>query len=881
MEVKLLVDTATRASEQLVRAEEELASIDSAQLGKRKELKELESQLGKDKARVKEAEVEIKEMTEKETRLAKKSTDLLTQLEVSRASMQSTTGRSRVTNAILKAAKKNGELANCGVMGRLGDLATIDEKYDVAVSTSCGMLDHIVVQTTAGTQKCLEFLRKHNLGRASFVPLDKMKKGAHDRQVSTPEGAPRLFDLINPGHISITPALFLAVGNTLVAPDLETATRWAYEFGKRWRVVTVDGKLIETSGTMSGGGKSVQKGKMKLSNGKKGAKTVNPMVETSEEDCKKLESEARAAQDKLKACRVRRRDLADEIRSLNKEIKTLSVKLPKLQMEIEGFDTTRQELTKQLPALRQQSTLSDADLSKKAQLLDKVDECKSEMAECVKVTKELEETVAKLQKSIINAGGSKLKNQQKACDKAKKALNDSNKELNSAKSTIANSKKTMKKAGRQRETAESELEKSRESLERMQEEQKELQGGAQEVKDAYEQVKEEEAIKRKELEGVAQECEKLKSAQQKLKCVEVELSAKIEALEKTIKDSERKSNHWRKEAGQLRKIERQEEIDYDFSDDEDEDDDDDAKVTTEKGTANSDAEDDAMDEDNGEDYNGQEDGDENKKADVGPKSNSSSSLPKLADASLEQYCIESIKGDISILEKERDSIAKNANMGAIAEFRKKESDYLSRVSDLDQITSERNEARKEHEDLRRLRLEKFMDGFSQITLKLKEMYQMITLGGDAELELVDSLDPFSEGIVFSVRPPKKSWKNIANLSGGEKTLSSLALVFALHHYKPTPLYVMDEIDAALDFKNVSIVAHYIKERTKNAQFIIISLRNNMFELADRLVGIYKTNNCTKSVTINPRTFTKGGMFQDQGAIRGPLKARTNTEQETA
>lgn len=61
----------------------------------------------------------------------------------------------------------------------------------------------------------------------------------------------------------------------------------------------------------------------------------------------------------------------------------------------------------------------------------------------------------------------------------------------------------------------------------------------------------------------------------------------------------------------------------------------------------------------------------------------------------------------------------------------------------------------------------------------------------------------------SVRPPKKSWKKIYNLSGGEKTLSSLALVFALHHFKPTPLYFMDEIDAALDFKNVSIVACYI------------------------------------------------------------------------
>jgi structural maintenance of chromosome 4 len=190
---------------------------------------------------------------------------------------------------------------------------------------------------------------------------------------------------------------------------------------------------------------------------------------------------------------------------------------------------------------------------------------------------------------------------------------------------------------------------------------------------------------------------------------------------------------------------------------------------------------------------------------------------------------------------------------------------LRRVSDLDAITEERNAARRKHEDLRRLRLEMFMDGFGEITLKLKEMYQMITLGGDAELELVDSLDPFSEGIVFSVRPPKKSWKNISNLSGGEKTLSSLALVFALHHFKPTPLYVMDEIDAALDFKNVSIVANYIKERTRNAQFIIISLRNNMFELADRLVGIYKTNNCTKSVSINPRAFGIHGSLTDNSA----------------
>merc|ERR1712054_406978 len=212
------------------------------------------------------------------------------------------------------------------------------------------------------------------------------------------------------------------------------------------------------------------------------------------------------------------------------------------------------------------------------------------------------------------------------------------------------------------------------------------------------------------------------------------------------------------------------------------------------------------------------------------------------------------------------------DMNAIEEYRKLEQECSDRINEFQAATQTRDEIRDVYEKLRKQLLSTFMAGFQIITMKFKEMYQMITLGGDAELELVDTLDPFAEGIVFSVRPRGKSWKNIANLSGGEKTLSSLALVFALHHYKPTPLYVMDEIDAALDFKNVSIVAHYIKERTKNAQFVIISLRNNMFELADRLVGIYKTDNCTKTVTINPQLVAAaapgdgGGVVEPQGAV---------------
>ena len=95
---------------------------------------------------------------------------------------------------------------------------------------------------------------------------------------------------------------------------------------------------------------------------------------------------------------------------------------------------------------------------------------------------------------------------------------------------------------------------------------------------------------------------------------------------------------------------------------------------------------------------------------------------------------------------------------------------------MDKITEDRDHKKKDYDELRNRRLREFMAGFSRITINLKEMYQMLTLGGDAELELVDTLDPFSEGIILSIRPPRKSWKNIKNLSGGEKTLSSLALV---------------------------------------------------------------------------------------------------------
>ena len=198
------------------------------------------------------------------------------------------------------------------------------------------------------------------------------------------------------------------------------------------------------------------------------------------------------------------------------------------------------------------------------------------------------------------------------------------------------------------------------------------------------------------------------------------------------------------------------------------------------------------------------------------------------------------------------------NMQAIIEYKNTLITLREREDDLANTVEKLQKANDIYQNVKQRRQNEFMEGFNIINAKLIEMYRLLTKGGDAELELADSLDPFNEGITFTVRPNRKCWKSMGNLSGGEKTLSSLSLIFALHHYKPSPLYVMDEIDAALDFRNVSVIAEYIKERTKDSQFMIISLRNQMFELANELIGIYKTFDITKVVVFNPNSYDVRG-----------------------
>lgn len=153
----------------------------------------------------------------------------------------------------------------------------------------------------------------------------------------------------------------------------------------------------------------------------------------------------------------------------------------------------------------------------------------------------------------------------------------------------------------------------------------------------------------------------------------------------------------------------------------------------------------------------------------------------------------------------------NPNVQILEVYKEKRRECLKKEKELQMLNENAKKRREEYETHRHNRHNEFKEGFQLIAKHVKQIYRLITNGGDADLETIDQLDPFSEGVMFQVRPKNKSWKQMSKLSGGEKTLSSLSLIFALHIFKPSPLYCMDEIDAALDYKNVAIVGKYIKE----------------------------------------------------------------------
>ncbi|KAG0697734.1 RecF/RecN/SMC N terminal domain-containing protein [Suillus ampliporus] len=807
-----LAKKATGLKDAVTQAEGQLADLQVEQEGKLNELGHL---------RTKKADMQKKMETCKEKfhaaqagvqELRAKAGSLRQRTDEAKASQAASTSQNKVLDSLTK-LKQTGRID--GFHGRLGSLGTIPDKYDIAVSTACGALNNMVVDTVAQGQACIEFLRKQNIGRASFMVLEKLPTDKLNERVVTPEGVPRLFDLIKPKDPRFASAFFKGVGNTLVAENLDQANRIAFGGSRRWRVVTLAGQLIDSSGTMSGGGNHVSRGGM---SSKLQAEAVSPQVLRNYEQ--ESEQSARA----LEAAQQELRDIEAEVERLTQAGPELELATEKLTMGVNNGKKRLADAERRVHDLKAQSKPNARDLARIDTLDAEIASSTEELEDLQTKTGVIEAAIKDLEKKILEIGGSRLLKQRSTVDGIRLLHQLANEEVTKAEVMKATGEKNIVKYTSGVETNRTALEEVEKELEELKDQLAEVAQYLEDLKEKVEAAQAAQESSKDDLDQLKQQLQEKREEIDEFRKKELEITQKLSDKKKESAENERVLDHWRTEHDQLKLYE----ID---------DDDDDEEEGAEQAAEVSGSGEGAVKQEHAESAP--------KKA---RQQTSSNELYIYSAEELARFKKREMVADSEYLDEKLKNT--NPNLNVLKEYKKREEEFMKRAKDLEETTTARDVQKQLYDGLRKQRLDEFMAGFSAISLKLKEMYQMITLGGNAELELVDSMDPFSEGIIFSVMPPKKSWKNISNLSGGEKTLSSLALVFALHVFKPTPLYFMDEIDAALDFRNVSIVANYIKDRTKNAQFIIISLRNDMFELSHRLIGIYKTANATQSISID-------------------------------
>ena len=148
-------------------------------------------------------------------------------------------------------------------------------------------------------------------------------------------------------------------------------------------------------------------------------------------------------------------------------------------------------------------------------------------------------------------------------------------------------------------------------------------------------------------------------------------------------------------------------------------------------------------------------------------------------------------------------------------------------------------------------LQVFTEAYADVEREFVQVFATLFPGGEGRLRLTDPSDMLATGIEVEARPPGKKIKRLSLLSGGEKSLTALAFIFAIQEFQPSPLYVLDEVDMFLDSVNAEMVAKRVKKSSAKAQFIQVSLRKVTLATAEHLIGVTRQPNGKSKVIMQP------------------------------
>ena len=200
-----------------------------------------------------------------------------------------------------------------------------------------------------------------------------------------------------------------------------------------------------------------------------------------------------------------------------------------------------------------------------------------------------------------------------------------------------------------------------------------------------------------------------------------------------------------------------------------------------------------------------------------------------------EISIEEITSQIQRLEKRMQDLG-DVNMRAIAAYEEVQTRQQELKTQIDTLSKERKEILDRMSGYEQSKKEAFMKTFNNINENFKQVFHQLS-EGEGELKLENPDDPLSGGMTIEAQPRDKKLQRLESMSGGEKSLTALAFVFAIQRYMPSPFYAFDEVDASLDTMNVERIAQMVQNQSKNTQFIVVSHRKPMIESANRTIGV--------------------------------------------
>lgn len=656
--------------------------------------------------------------------------------------------------AVKAVMKESGRGALRGIYGPVSQLITVKDKYSAAIETALGAaVQNIVVDNETDAKRAMGFLKERRAGRATFLPITAIKG-----RVLSEQGLDDQY-----GFVSIASDLVSydnkyseiirwLLGRTAVAEDIDSAIAIAKKYSYRFRIVTLDGQVINAGGSMTGGSRVQNAG----------------------------------------------------ILSRGNEIERLKGSLASMQKELDGMLSDYKLLSEDASAAKAELEGAEGDLLRaKEENIRREGELKlasDKLASVSSGVKELLEEKETLEKRIesVSSGAEAARSQ---IDELKETLENKEKELES----ITGDSKTLQKNREEVASKAAEIRLRIVSL------QKDVEANTDEIT-RLKNRKTGHLDRLSELDGEIREIEEKND---ELRALTERLSADEKALKANHGDAQNQINELisqrdelEKQANDLRlheraKSEERERLSGDI-----------ARLEERK---------------------------------IAMRNEYDNLTSKLYDeyqlTRREAAALEIEIDDYSLAAKRLAELKSqiralgSVNVSAIEEYKEVSERYEFLSGQISDVETSRAELNKMIDDLTGKMAEQFREQFNRINSCFGQTFIELFGGGKAELRLDDERDVLGSDIEIKVQPPGKNVQNINLLSGGEKGLSAIALLFAILKVTPAPFCIFDEVEAALDDVNVSRYAQYVRRMTKNTQFILITHRRGTMEEADVLYGV--------------------------------------------